>query len=129
MKNQLNYNKENESILKRRDIINDDNNIVNANETKNKIEENKVHGSVSTLLQKWELVKNNIPSLPLNLAIMIFLSNLIFPSSGTFYLSCIGDKFSRSQIVVGILQLLTLAFLIGWAWSIYWGILTLKKSY
>ena len=119
------------NFIKKRNNFN--NNIINENQAyNNKIdqsEENKIHDNDSALLKEFEVIKKEIPSLPLNLAIMIFLSNLIFPPSGTFYLSCIGDKYRRSQMIVAILQLSTLAFLIGYIWSIYWGILTLKKSY
>ena len=79
--------------------------------------------------EKWEYIKKNIPALPLNLAIMIFISNLLFPSSGTFYLSFIGNGFRKSQLIVGLMQLISTFFVIGWAWSIYWGYLTIKKSY
>ena len=79
--------------------------------------------------EKWEYIKKNIPALPLNLAIMIFISNLLFPPSGTFYLSIIGNGFRKSQLIVGLIQLISIFFIIGWPWSIYWGYLTIKKSY
>ena len=44
-------------------------------------------------------------------------------------MACIGDKFRKSQIFVGVLQLMTSFLLIGWIWSIYWGIVVVKKSY
>ena len=35
---------------------------------------------------------------------------------------------SKTQIFVGFLQMMTAVFLIGWIWSIWWGIKILHKS-
>ena len=99
----------------------------NQEKIKNNINNNISKGKSCS--EKWEYIKKNIPALPLNLAIMIFISNLIFPSNGTFYLSIIGNGFRKPQLIVGLIQLISLFFLIGWPWSIYWGYLTIKKSY
>ena len=70
-----------------------------------------------------------IPILPFNLAIMILLCNICFPSLGTFYMACIGNKPKRVQILVGIFQLILTPFIIGYVWSIFWGIKTINISY
>ena len=70
-----------------------------------------------------------IPELPRGLAIMIFLCNLFFPSSGTFFMACIGDKLRKTQFIIAILQFITTFILVGFFWSIAWGIIALKKSY
>ncbi len=99
------------------------------NDSKNeKIEKIKINKTEESLCDKWDYIKRTIPVLPLNLAIMIFISNLFFPSSGTFYLSFIGNEFKKSQLIVALIQLLCVFIFIGWPWSIYWGYLTIKKS-
>ena len=112
------------------------NNATTNDELKEEKNQEKIKNNVNNNInkgkscsEKWEYIKKNIPALPLNLAIMIFISNLIFPSSGTFYLSIIGNGFIKPQLIVGLIQLISLFFLIGWLWSIYWGYLTIKKSY
>ena len=72
---------------------------------------------------------NKIPVLPTSIAVLLLILNIFFPSSGTFYMACIGDKFRKSQIFVGVLQLVTSFLIVGWIWSIYWGIIVVKKSY
>jgi uncharacterized membrane protein (DUF485 family) len=72
---------------------------------------------------------NKIPVLPTSIAVLLLILNIFFPSTGTFYMACIGDKFRKSQIFVGVLQLMTSFLLVGWIWSIYWGIVVVKKSY
>lgn len=74
-------------------------------------------------------LSRGIPELPCCLAVMILLCNIFFPSTGTFYLICIGDKCRKSQLVVAILQFFTVPLIVGYVWSIYWGIKTVKKSY
>lgn len=76
-----------------------------------------------------ESLTKAIPELPCALAVMILLCNIFFPPIGTFYMTCIGDKCRKTQIAVGALQLITGPFIIGYVWSIYWGIKTIKKSY
>jgi hypothetical protein len=71
----------------------------------------------------------DIPSLPFGLALLLLIINVIVPSLGTFLLAFIGDKFRISQLIVGILQILFVIIIFGWVWSIWWGILILKKSY
>ena len=70
-----------------------------------------------------------IPELPRGLAIMILLCNIFFPSSGTFYMACIGDKVRKTQFLVAAFQLISIPIIIGYIWSIYWGIKAMQKSY
>jgi len=44
--------------------------------------------------------------------------------------SCVADtqSWSKTQIFVGILQMLTAIYLIGWVWSIWWAYLLLVKA-
>ena len=70
-----------------------------------------------------------IPILPFNLALMILLCNIFFPALGTFYMACIGNKPKRIQFVVGLLQLIFTPAIIGYIWSIFWGIKAINISY
>jgi hypothetical protein len=77
------------------------------------------------MFESW---KADIPSLSKGLAIFILVLNIVIPPFGTLVLACVGSEFKGSQIIVAILQLLTMSFLIGWIWAIWWGIITVEKS-
>lgn len=43
--------------------------------------------------------------------------------------ACMGDSnINKTQLGIGVVQLLTSVYLIGWVSSIYWGYLIIKKS-
>lgn len=75
-------------------------------------------------LNKW---KAEIPSCDKVVAIVLLVINIIFPGIGTAVMSCIGG-FKPWTLLVAILQLLTAFIIIGWIWSIWWGIICLEKS-
>lgn len=54
--------------------------------------------------------------------------NIIFPGTGTILNSCMATKFNATTFIVGILQFILAYILIGWIWSIWWGILIVEKS-
>ena len=60
--------------------------------------------------------------------------NVLFPGSGTIVAACAGDwpegqgGGKQTQIAIGVFQLLTAIYLIGWLSSIYWGYLIIIKS-
>ena len=105
----------------------------NKEEISNENEEVKIKDNYSSKVVKdkysCEYFKATIPILPLNLAIMIFLCNLFFPSLGTFYMGCIGNTPRKTQFLIAVLQLVTIPFVVGIIWSWYWGYLTIGKSY
>jgi hypothetical protein len=72
--------------------------------------------------------KADIPSLSKGLALFILILNIVLPPFGTLLLAFIGPSFRPSQIIVAILQFLTMTFLIGWIWAIWWGIVTVEKA-
>ena len=70
-----------------------------------------------------------IPSIDPCGAFLILITNIFFPGIGTLFLACIGPSSSfSSQFSAGILQLILAPCIIGWIWSIYWGILIVRKS-
>jgi hypothetical protein len=79
-------------------------------------------------LSKFEELKGKIPTLNRVMGITLLFVNIIFPRVGTMICACIGPKFDTDNLLVGILQLLLAACLIGWVWSIWWGIIILLKS-
>ena len=77
-------------------------------------------------LEEWI---TSIPSVNGCCAFFILILNIFFPGVGTLVLACIGDRFAcGNQFLVGILQIILAPLIIGWIWSIYWGILVLGKS-
>jgi len=74
----------------------------------------------------WELV-TNVPVLPNNWAYACFILNLLLPGTGTITAAIYND-FEKTQFVIGVLQLCTSVYLVGWAWSIFWGYLIVVKS-
>ena len=56
--------------------------------------------------------------------------NVVLPGSGTVLAACMAEKYvaNKTQLAVGLFQILTAVFIIGWCWSIYWGILIVQRS-
>jgi hypothetical protein len=78
------------------------------------------------MLQQWQ---NSIPEVTKTLGLILFILNCIFPSVGTFIMACITQPIRGDQIVVGVLQFLTVPLcFIGWIWSIWWGYLCYAKA-
>ena len=77
------------------------------------------------MLESW---KEDIPVLPRGVAIILIIMNIFIPSSGTLLLACLGNEFKPTQIIVALLQFLLTGILIGWIWSVWWGILIVEKS-
>ena len=48
---------------------------------------------------------------------------------GTILAACLGDKtWNKTQIIVGLIQMLTSVYLVGWFLSIYWAYLLVQKA-
>jgi hypothetical protein len=43
-------------------------------------------------------------------------------------LSFMGDSWSKTQFCVGVVQLCTCFYIVGWVWSIFWGIKILIRG-
>ena len=63
-------------------------------------------------------------------AIILFLLNVFLPGVGTICnaLCCGAGPASCMEFLIGILQLLTAGFLLGWIWSIWWGVEIMRRS-
>lgn len=55
-------------------------------------------------------------------ATVILILNTLFPGLGTFLAACLGSNGGCATVMVGILQLATAPILVGWVWSVCWGI-------
>ena len=77
----------------------------------------------------WELV-SDVPKLNLLKAYGCAIANVIFSGLGTIVSSFLGDEpgVNKTQLVVGILQMLTAVYLIGWMLSIYWAYKLVMKA-
>lgn len=92
--------------------------------------------SVITQNDSW--IRSAIPYLPLNLAVIYLILNIVLPGSGTilsgFSILCCGKCRVQTKdderlvtlcvnVCVGVSQLFTITFLlVGWFWSIAWGV-------
>jgi hypothetical protein len=73
-------------------------------------------------------IRENIPSVTIGIAVLLLIVNIFLPGIGTLIIACINGKVHVEQIAVGILQFITAGIIIGWIWSIWWGILFVQKS-
>ena len=77
----------------------------------------------------WDLV-SGLPRLSGVWPYICFILNIILPGTGTMICSCVGypEKWSKTQLTIGIIQMLTAVYLVGWIMSIYWGWLILQMG-
>ena len=67
----------------------------------------------------FRVFKDHIPILPHTTSIIILIINIFFPGFGTFWVE---------HLMIGLIQLFCTPFMIGWIWSLAWGIHTVRKS-
>lgn len=83
--------------------------------------------------EKHGQLRKAVPTMPLSVAVVLCIVNVILPGIGTlisaFTVFCGGkteyDSKGKSfglNVVAAVLQLLTLPILVGWIWSIIWGV-------
>ena len=83
---------------------------------------------MSEAVSKLESAKGKLPVVNKTLGVILLVLNIFFPGLGTMICSCVGPKFEADNLIVGILQLLLAGCIIGWIWSIWWGIIILQKA-
>ena len=70
-----------------------------------------------------------IPRLPHSVAVWCAILNVVLPGVGTMIAAVVDQpNFNKTQFWIGVFQLCTSFFLIGWAWSIWWGWLILQMG-
>ncbi len=72
-------------------------------------------------------IKAEIPSTSTVIAIVLLIINIFLPGVGTIVMAFL-DGFKLRTLIVGILQFVLTFVIIGWIWSIWWGILCLQKA-
>eukprot|EP00829_Urostomides_striatus_P015461 TRINITY_DN485_c0_g1_i7.p1 TRINITY_DN485_c0_g1~~TRINITY_DN485_c0_g1_i7.p1 ORF type:complete len:202 (+),score=59.82 TRINITY_DN485_c0_g1_i7:129-734(+) len=73
----------------------------------------------------WRMI-TTFPEMNIFLKFIIFLLNLMTPGFGTIMMSICGyNKLSKTQLCIGILQFTTSLLLVGYVWSIGWGVIAL----
>ena len=66
------------------------------------------------------------------LAVLAFLLNLVIPGTGTMVVAIfepMAESISKMQLIVGVVQLITAFWIIGWLVSIYWGFLIVRLAF
>lgn len=76
----------------------------------------------------WNRIRDSLPSLNPALAVLLLVVNIFLPGVGTMILGCINGDCNWQHLIVGLLQLITAGIIIGWIWSIWWGILLVQRS-
>ena len=77
----------------------------------------------------WELI-SDVPKLSALKAYPCAAVNVIFSGLGTIVSAFLSDEggVNKTQLIVGILQMMTSVYLIGWLLSIYWAYKLILKA-
>lgn len=96
---------------------------------------------IISVREKHSPFRESIPCMPLPLSVICAFFNIFLPGTGTFIAAfsvfCCGFAERRPcaafgwNILVAFIQLVTTVILVGWIWSIHWGIMfvTLSSEY
>ena len=77
----------------------------------------------------WDLL-TSLPRLNGPWPYICFVLNILLPGTGTMICSCLGypGAWSKTQLTIGVCQMLTAVYIVGWIFSIYWGWLILQQG-
>ena len=72
-------------------------------------------------MEVWELL-TDVPRLNGLWSYILAILNIFVPGLGTMIAACVGypDAWSKTQLSIGICQMLTSFYIVGWLWSVYW---------
>ena len=74
----------------------------------------------------WNLIKDVPRVIPAFAYVACFL-NIILAGTGSMLVGWLGDRsegqWNKTTFMIGLMQLLSAPYLVGWVWSIYWGII------
>lgn len=79
------------------------------------------------LTEFYNELQSEIPSTDTVIAVILLIVNIFFPGWGTAVMACIGG-FKIRTLLVAVVQFFTAFIIIGWIWSIWWGILCLQRA-
>mmetsp|Transcript_58517 Transcript_58517/g.143478 ORF Transcript_58517/g.143478 Transcript_58517/m.143478 type:complete len:99 (-) Transcript_58517:299-595(-) len=75
----------------------------------------------------WDKTRNgSVPSVPRMQGLISLLLNIFFSGMGSVFAGLVANDMATTTI--GILQFFLWPTLIGWIWSVWWGILIFNKS-
>ena len=78
--------------------------------------------------QLWNIIVD-VPKLNLILAGVCGLLNFGLSGTGTILAGCLEkEAWNKTQMLIGFLQFLTAAYLIGWLLSLYWAYLIIMEA-
>ena len=61
------------------------------------------------------------------MAAISLILNIFFPGFGTILNGVVGPALDIVQIIIGVIQIFTAVCVIGWVWSIVWGIIIFMR--
>ncbi|KAL0483513.1 hypothetical protein AKO1_014553 [Acrasis kona] len=73
---------------------------------------------------------SKIPKLEETMALVVLILNIIFPGIGTIVAAILTDSDEKRKwnLIFGVLQILLSFLLIGWLWSILWGVIIYYRN-
>lgn len=77
----------------------------------------------------WRILVD-VPKLTNSTPYFVAIVNVALPGIGTMAASCLANpnNWSKTQLMCGLLQMLTAVFVIGWIWSLYWAYLFIARA-
>ena len=71
----------------------------------------------------------DVPLLEQPYPYMCALFNVVLPGSGTILATCLADSpsWSKAQLFIGFLQMITCIVIVGWIWSCFWAWIIVRK--
>lgn len=96
-------------------------------------------GTIVHVEEKHGPLRGAVPAMPMFFAVVLCILNFIVPGLGTILsgltLFCCATSIHSNpckgfffNVFCALLQIITAPILVGWGWSIYWGILFIKES-
>ncbi len=74
-------------------------------------------------------LSDNVPTVERSpMGILCLILNILLPGIGTIVAGVVAKGNLARDIIIGLLQFFTSGIIIGWIWSIVWGVLIFKKS-
>ena len=88
-----------------------------------------VQGEVQepTCCEKMAKLKDWIPVVSPCMAYFLLACNVLFSGSGTCIMACINKEYWKENLIIGILQFVLMFIVIGWVWSVLWGVFVVLR--
>jgi hypothetical protein len=73
-------------------------------------------------------IATHFPPMSISMKVIIAVLNLILPGIGTIVMSTRYKKCSKTQLIIGLMQLLMTVEIVGYLWSLIWVVLVCIKT-